>query len=378
MVSKHSPYHLPCRIWPISDQDLKEWNHCASRITSHRNQHVQHDLTQSTQSNTIPSHHNPHNTTPLHYTPTTLKSPFVCSGGRGVNPARERVPPCNPAGIPCTQRHDARLQRHAHHDTRYYTATHSTMSAAILRTATHTERNSHTAHDRPSQACTYSKRPTHQGATTVELLLCDCVTTPHAASRKPFHPGRRMTIHANVTVTSCDTDLSHRALYDGTYTRIDLHTASQDNRCQAAKLHTFTACISWMHVYTRAIAYSQIAHNTPNTRLYITPGSLEITGFATHKNSRLRKLNPIFILEAAKPVIARVPGLVYRCLFEGISRFTGWYIPIFMQSCYNKSSVEVRTKTEKTGQALQRQTGPSHKATRYLLETNADIVPCKA
>ena len=220
-------------------------NHCASRITSHRNQHVQHDLTQSTQSNTIPSHHNPHNPTPLHSPPTTLKSPFVCSGGSGVNPARERVPPYNPAGIPCTQRHNAHPQSHAHHDTRYYTATHSTMSAAILRTATHAERNSYTAHDRPRHTDTIRRRSAHQSATNVALLLRNCATTPH--------------------------------------------TASQDNRRQAARPHTFTACISSLHAYSRTRAYSQITHNTPNARLYITPGSLGITGIAAHKNSLRRK-----------------------------------------------------------------------------------------
>lgn len=223
------------------------------------------------------------------------------------------------------------------------------MSAAILRTPTHTERNGYTAHERPGQACTYRKRHTHHTPKRHQrgVYTPDCAATPHTPSRRPFRPGQRVAIHAGATMASCDTDLSRRAIYDSAFMRIDLHTASQDNGRQVVRPHTFTACISWLHVYSYTHAYSQNADNAPNTRFDITPGSLGITGIAAHKNSRRRKLNPIFVLEAAKPVIARVSDFVYRCLFEEISRFTGWYISIFMQSCYNKSSVEVRTKTEK-------------------------------
>lgn len=206
---------------------------------------------------TITTHHSA-SLAPHH---TALNTPFVCSGGRGVNPAWERVPPYNPAGIPCTQRHNARPQSHAHHGTRYYTATHSTMSAAILRTATHTERNSHTAHDRPSQACAYSKRPTHQSAANVELLPCDCVATPHTASRKPFHHGQHMAIYACVTVISCDADLSRRALYDVTYTRIDLHTTRTTDARQRGHTRSQLAYHHCMFIHT----HTHI-HKTRTTR----------------------------------------------------------------------------------------------------------------
>lgn len=166
-------------------------------------------------------------------------------------------PPCNPVGIPCMQRHNEHPQNHARHDARYCTATHSTMSAAILRTPTHTERNGYTAHDRPSQACTYNKRRTHhtpkrhqRGAYTP-----DCAATPHTASRRRFHPGQRMAIHAGdmASLRDLDTTMQRAACRHTLRRAIRTHSqpGQQTPSSEAAHVHSLHIMFACLFIHAR-------------------------------------------------------------------------------------------------------------------------------
>ena len=155
---------MPCRIWPIFNQDLKEENRHASRIQP-----------QSLR------------TTPLHSPPIKPRSiPLLfVRVGVGLTRLGSAYPLITPLAYPA--------RRGTMHARR---ATHGRTCRA---------QQPHSAR-RPRHTDAIRRRSTNQSATIVELLPCDCVATTHISSRKPFHHGQRMTIHAGAMVSLRDLD----------------------------------------------------------------------------------------------------------------------------------------------------------------------------